>query len=174
MKLTRAVLGLAVSWACLNLTACAGDIIDDTTEFPGAVVSISTPLDPPNVSAGDALPVVANVEGVFLLDPGVEPPVEHRTDSGFLVYTLDDEATTPLLVTAQVEASVTIPASTGEGTHTIICRVFRSDGTPTSAFDQLTFGVRRASPPPPVDTTMDTSFAQPQRPPPPTPVGLMR
>lgn len=174
MKVTRAVLGLVVSLACLDLTGCAGDIIDDMTEFPGAIVSISTPLDPPNVAAGDELAVIANVSGVFLLDPGVEPPVEHRTDSGYLVYTLDDEATTPLLVTADAEVAVTIPASTGEGTHTIICRVFRSDGTPTAAFDQLTIGVRRDSPPPPVDTSMDTSFPVPQMPPPPTPVNQKR
>lgn len=170
MRLMRAVLGFVVALACLNLMACAGDIIDDTTQFPGAFVSISTTVDPPDVYAGELLPVTANVEGVFLLAPAIEPPVEHRTDSGYLVYTLDDESTTPLLVTAELDVTLTIPASTTAGTHTIICRIFRSNGTPTATFDQLTIGVPPPKGEPIVDSTMDTSFPLPQMPEPPTPV----
>lgn len=169
MRMTRAVLGFVVSVA-LGLAACTGDIIDDTSQFPGAFVAISTTVDPPNVNAGTMLPVTASVSGVYLLAPSEIPPVEHRTDAGYLVYTLDDEASTPLLVTADTEVAVTIPASSSTGPHTIICRIFKIDGTPTQAFDQLTIGVLVPAGAPIVDSTMDTSFPQPQPTPPPTPV----
>jgi hypothetical protein len=133
-------------------------------------VAISTTLDPPNVNAGTTLPVTADVTGVYLLDPSQTPPIEHRTDAGYLVYTLDDEASTPLLVTAATEVDLTIPASASIGPHTVICRVFRIDGTPTQSFDQLTVGVLAPAGFPIDDSTMDTSFPVPQPTPPPTPV----
>jgi hypothetical protein len=168
--MTRAGLGFVWALAASSLAACTGDIIDDTAQFPGAFVAISTTLDPPEVNAGTTLPVTATVSGVFLLAPSEVPPVEHRTDAAYLVYTLDDEASTPLLVTAETESVLTIPASTTTGPHTIICRVFRIDGTPSQAFDQLTIGVLIPAGAPITDSTMDTSFPLPQPTPPPTPV----
>jgi hypothetical protein len=168
MKVTRAVLGLA---AAMGLAACSGDIIDPPVEFPGASIELTTPADPANVHPGEDFPLTVTVQNIYLVEPTIEPPLDHLNDAGYLVLTLDDESSTPLLATSQTNVTVTIPPSTTEGTHTIICRVFGWDGTPSDDVDELTIGVVLVAPRPPVDTTMDTSFPSPVPTPPPEPVG---
>jgi len=47
------------------------------------------------------VPINVTVQNVYLIEPSATPPPEHVSDAGHLVFTLDDESTTPLLVTAQ-------------------------------------------------------------------------
>lgn len=171
MKLARAVVGGVLGLVLTSgLVACTdGDIIDGTVQFPDAMLALTTTADARQVRPGQSFPLTVSVQNITLVEPTVEPPLDHITDAAYLVFTLDDESSTPLLATAETDVTVTIPPSTTEGTHTIICRVFQLDGMPTAAVDELTIGVVLDAPPPPVDTTMDTSFPSPAPAPPPRP-----
>lgn len=165
MKLARAVvIGFLVAVGCTS-----GDIIDNTVQFPDAMLALSTTANAQQVRPGQLFPLTVSVQNITLVEPTGEPPPELAATAAYLVFTLDDESSTPLLATAETDVVVTIPPSTTQGTHTIICRVFQLDGTPTASVDELTIGVPVDTSPPPFDMTMDTSFPRPAPPPPPQP-----
>lgn len=122
------------------LGACNANIHDNTINID-ATVSVATSVDAKNVMPGEGVPCTATVTNLFLVDPAAPVPPEHIADAGQLEYFLDDDTTPPLLITAQVTATVTIPVATKAGDHKIICRVHKHDGTPTNAIFSLSITV---------------------------------
>ncbi len=66
-------------------------------------------------------------------------------DTVYLEIHLDDEDTPALLVTAEVNFTVTIPADTKAGDHKLICRVHKHDGTATTTVAELKITVKVAT-----------------------------
>jgi hypothetical protein len=63
-------------------------------------------------------------------------------DAGHLEFHMDDETTPPLLVTAETEVQVPVPAETKAGPHKIICRLHKHDGTPTTTVFEVQITVK--------------------------------
>jgi uncharacterized membrane protein YgcG len=138
MNMSRAFLGFVV----LVAGAFACNVHDNTITIPNATLNVSTDVDVQNVEPEQSVPMNVNVQGVFLVEPNVEPPPEHKADACHLEFHLDDEANPPVLVTAQTNVSVKVPAETPPGPHKIICRVHKHDGTPTNMKFELDINVK--------------------------------
>ncbi len=170
MSRTRALVGLV---ALVALAACGHDIQDVTVQLPNAILELTSSADLHNVTVAQPLPVMVDASNVYLVDPGVAPPPEHVADAAHLVFTLDDESSTPLLVTSQTSVDLLLPPGTPDGRHKIICRVHAHDGTPTETTSELDITVRTT-----VASIFDagvsadasTAIATPAPPPSPTPV----
>jgi hypothetical protein len=106
--------------------------INATATIPNATLNVTADTDVNNVMPSQSVPLTVTVTNVFLVEPTVTPPPEHEMDAGHLEFHLDDESTPPLLVTAQTQVQVPIPAETKSGPHKIICRLHKHDGTPTT------------------------------------------
>jgi hypothetical protein len=143
MSRTRALSGLVAFAGFVALAACSGDVEDQTLNLPSATLELTTSANLENVAAGQAIPIRVDITNITLVDPGVAPPPEHVFDAAYLAFTLDDESSTPLLVTSQTDVNVVIPPGTPEGHHAIICRVHMHDGTPTETSFELDITVRR-------------------------------
>lgn len=124
-----------------SLTACTADIHDNTVNID-AKVDVTSTVNLDDIQAGQAVPVKATVTNVYLVEPSATPPATHTTDAGHLRYYLDDVATTPLIITAQVSVDVKIPVTTPAGKHKVICRVHKHDGTPTTTTFELSITVK--------------------------------
>jgi hypothetical protein len=171
MKHVRAWLGVFAVLAASSLAACTGEIEDETVAFPSPTVELSSTADRTQVRPGQRFPITIFVsDDVLLVEPGDVPPVELAADAAYLVLTLDDESSTPLLATAQTEVAVTIPPSTTEGLHTILCRVYTHQGMPTASTASMEIQVVIDVASAPDDTFMDTSFPFPAPAPPPEPI----
>lgn len=138
MKTMRAVLGFVV---VAGLAACAGEIRDETVNLPNAAITLSTTADIDRIRPGQLVPMTVDIDSITLVEPAVAPPPEHVADAAYLVFTLDDESSTPLLVTAETEVDVEIPPSTTAGPHRVICRVHAHDGMPTDTAAELDINV---------------------------------
>jgi hypothetical protein len=136
---TIAVVGALVSTA--SLAGCTADVHDNTVSIPNASVQMSTSADTSNVHQGESLPVTVSVMNVYLVDPGAQVPSDHTDDAGQLAFFIDDDSGSPILVTAQVNVSVTIPQGESEGHHKLICEVQKHDGTPTNVSFSMDFTV---------------------------------
>jgi hypothetical protein len=141
-KCRSLVLGSLAASACLALVACSSTPpVSDTTVTVSATVGAG--FDTTSVMPGEDVPVVATAQNVYLVDPASEPSAAHVGDAGhFQVYLDDDTTSTALLVTAETTFNVTIPSDAKAGAHTVICRVYKHDGTPTSAHANLTINVK--------------------------------
>jgi len=147
MRTTRAFLGI-LSAAVLG--GCTANIHDNTVNIPNATLNVSTTADVDNVMPMQTVPMAVTVTNVTLIEPTATVPPEHIADAGHLVFTLDDEATPPILVTAETNVNITIPAATMEGKHKIHCRVHKHDNTPTDTHFEVEITVKVA-----VSTTTD-------------------
>ena len=139
--LTTVVLVSALT-AALGSVACTANIHDNTLNVTDPKVSFNTTIDTANVSPGESVPLTLSAQNVYLVEPTATPPVAHETDSGHFQIYLDDETTPPLLITASVSVSVTVPAATTAGGHRLICRIHKHDGTPTGAVSQFNITVK--------------------------------
>ena len=128
---TAIVTSLALA---MSLAACGGS--EDMAHIPGALVAVSTTVDVDEIRPSQMVPLVIDVENLYLIEPTSPPPPNDAHDAGYLELYLDDEASPPLLIAAQTHVSVTIPANISAGPHRIICRLHEHDGTPTdTTFD---------------------------------------
>jgi hypothetical protein len=137
------LIGILFTVACaapaMNAGCTMGDLNIDVKD-PN--VTFDTDVDVDNVTQGDSMPIHVDVENVYLVDPNEDPPAEHEDDAGHLQIYLDGFDSDPLLITAEVDFSLTIPADTPPGNHTIKCRVHKHDGTPTSAVFEIEITVK--------------------------------
>ena len=106
--------------------------INATANIPNATLNVTADTDVNTVMPAQSLPMTVTVTNVTLVEPTATPPAGHEMDAGHLEFHLDDETTPPLLVTAQTQVQVPIPADTKAGPHKVICRVHKHDGTPTT------------------------------------------
>lgn len=136
---TIAVVGALAS--AVSVTGCTANVHDNTVSIPNASVQVSTSADTSQVHQGEMLPLKVMVSNVYLVDPGATPPPDHTDDAGQLAFYIDDDSGSPILVTAQVDVSVTIPQGESAGDHKLICRVQKHDGTPTDTEFSLKFTV---------------------------------
>jgi uncharacterized membrane protein YgcG len=130
-KLNSISLGLlafaAVPFAC-NVH---DNTINATANIPNATLNVTADTDVNTVMPSQAVPMTVMVTNVTLVEPTATPPAGHDMDAGHLEFHLDDENTPPLLVTAQTQVQVPIPADTKPGHHKIMCRIHKHDGEPT-------------------------------------------
>ena len=126
----------SVAWLGFVVSSCTAtaNIHDNTINITDATVNFTT--------YADVSPLVVAVQNVYLVEPSATPPAEHVMDAGHVQIHLDDVATPPLVVTAQVNVNVTIPAQTPAGSHKLICRVHRHDGTPTNTKYEVNITVK--------------------------------
>ena len=115
--------------------------INATANIPNATLNFTADTDVNNVMPAQAVPVTVMVTNVTLVEPTATPPAGHDMDAGHFEFHLDDETTPPLLVTAQTQVQVPIPADTKGGHHKIMCRVHKHDGEPTTTFFEVNINV---------------------------------
>jgi hypothetical protein len=139
-SLVTVSLGACALWLGVGLAGC--EVHDNTINIPDATLNVSTGADQENIQPMQAVPVMVQVHNVYLIEPSATPPPEHILDAGHIKIYLDDESTPPLVVTAQTNVSVTIPANTAPGRHKLICRVHKHDGTPTDTKVDLDINVK--------------------------------
>ena len=134
----------SVAWLGCAVSACTAtaNIHDNTINIPDAMVNFTTDADVSNVMPEQTIPIVVMVQNVYLVEPSATPPAEHVADAGHVQIYLDDVTTPPLVVTAQVNVNVTIPAQTPAGNHKLICRVHHHDGTPTDTKFEVSITVK--------------------------------
>lgn len=146
MKIRDSITCGAAAWlgCAVAVAACSANIHDNmiTANIPNATVNLTTDADVNNVMPDQMVPLVVAVQNVYLVEPSVTPPAEHVADAGHVQIYLDDVATPPLVVTAQVAVAVTIPTNTPAGPHKLVCRVHKHDGTPTSTKFEINITVK--------------------------------
>ena len=106
--------------------------INATANIPNATLNVTADTDVNTIMPSQAVPMTVMVTNVTLVEPTATPPAGHEDDAGHHEFHLDDETTAPLLVTAQTQVQVPIPADTKPGSHKIMCRVHKHDGEPTT------------------------------------------
>ena len=134
----------SAAWLGCAASACTAtaNIHDNTVNIPDAMVNFTTDADVSNVMPEQMIPIVVAVQNVYPVEPSATPPAEHVADAGHVQIDLDDVATPPLVVTAQVNVNVTIPAQTPAGNHKLIRRVHHHDGTPTDTKFEVSITVK--------------------------------
>ena len=72
------------------------------------------------------------------------PPQGHETDAVFFKFFVDDDTSdsSAILVTASVSINVQINSDVKAGQHKLICRMYKHDGTPTTATSSIDFTVK--------------------------------
>ena len=126
--MSAGLLALATGFFACNIH---DNTINATAIIPNATLSVTADTDVNNVMPSQSVPMTVNVTNVTLVEPSATPPAGHEMDAGHLEFHLDDETTPPLLVTAQTQVQVPIPAETKAGHHKVICRLHKHDGEPT-------------------------------------------
>jgi hypothetical protein len=106
--------------------------INATANIPNATLTVTADTDVNTIMPSQSVPMTVTVTNVTLVEPTATPPAGHEDDAGHLEFHLDDETTPPLLVTAQTQVQVPIPADTKAGPHKIICRLHKHDGEATT------------------------------------------
>ena len=144
MKARHFIVCGSVAWLGLVAAGCTAntEIHDNNVTIPNAMVNFTTAADVNNVVPDQTVPVAVTVQNVYLVDPNETPPAEHVADAGHLQIYLDDVSTPPLVITAQVNVDIKIPAQTKAGGHKLICRVHKHDGTPTSTKVEISITVK--------------------------------
>jgi hypothetical protein len=132
MMTIRGMLVLATACA-IGVVGCNvhDNTINATATIPNAALTVTANTDVSNVMPAQSVPMTVSVQNVYLVDPSAMVPPDHDTDAGYLEFHMDDETTPALLVTAQTNVSVPIPATTPPGPHKIICRLHKHDGEAT-------------------------------------------
>lgn len=116
--------------------------INATANIPNATLNVTADTDVNTIMPSQAVPMTVMVTNVTLVEPTATPPVGHEEDAGHVEFHLDDETTPPLLVTAQTQVQVPIPADTKPGSHKIMCRVHKHDGEPTTTRFEIEINVK--------------------------------
>jgi hypothetical protein len=98
---------------------------------PNATLNVTADTDVDTIMPSQPVPMTVTIMNVTLVEPTATPPAGHEDDAGYLEFHLDDETTPPLLVTAQTQVQVPMPADAKAGPHKIICRLHKHDGEPT-------------------------------------------
>ncbi len=143
--ITRAVLAATLA---IPFAACTANIHDNQLDVDAefnideATVDLDSDDDLDNVQAGNTVNVSIDATNVFLVEPSATPPPQQIENAGHFVFYLDDFSGAQLLVTAQTNVRLTIPAGTPEGPHKVKCRVHKHDGTPTNATFELDITVK--------------------------------
>ena len=113
-SMSLGLLALAVGPLACNVH---DNTINATANIPNATLNLTADTDVNNVMPSQAVPMTVMVTNVTLVEPTATPPAGHDMDAGHFEFHLDDETTPPLLVTAQTEVQVPIPAETKAGPH---------------------------------------------------------
>jgi hypothetical protein len=127
-KMSLALFALAVGPFACNVH---DNTLNATAIIPNATLNVTADTDINNVMPSQGVPMTVTVTNVTLVEPTATPPAGHEMDAGHLEFHLDDESTPALLVTAQTQVEVPIPADTKAGPHKIKCRLHKHDGEPT-------------------------------------------
>src|SRR5579863_1002951 len=115
--MTKALLGRAAS--CLLAVTCWGcGSAESKVSGSSPSVTMTTTANVGDVAPAEVLPVTVAVANVTLVDPTQTPPPEPAA-AGYLEFHFDDEASVALLVTAQTDVTVKIPAAATPGPHRI-------------------------------------------------------
>jgi hypothetical protein len=122
---------LAVPALAVGDSACTADVHDNTVNI-NATLNVTAQGDVDHVTPGSSVALTLNASNVYLIAPDQTPPPEHASDAGHIQIYLDDFNSAPILITAQVNVSVTVAQGTPEGHHKLRCRVHKHDGTPTT------------------------------------------
>lgn len=132
-SISLGLLALAVGPLACNVH---DNTINATANIPNATLNVTADTDVNTIMPSQSVPMTVTVTNVTLVEPSATPPAGHDMDAGHFEFHLDDETTQPLLVTAQTQVQVPIPADTKEGPHKIICRLHKHDGEATdTVFD---------------------------------------
>ena len=105
--------------------------INATANIPNATLNVTADTDVNTIMPSQSVPMTVTVTNVTLVEPTATPPAGHEDDAGHFEFHIDDETMPAVLVTAQTQVQVPIPANTKEGPHKVICRLHKHDGTPT-------------------------------------------
>lgn len=116
--------------------------INATANIPNATLSVTADTDVNNVMPSQSVPMTVTVTNVTLVEPTATPPAGHEMDAGHFEFHIDDETTSPVLVTAQTQVQVPIPPDTKAGPHKIICRLHKHDGEPTGTTFEVDITVK--------------------------------
>ena len=151
----------AVSFALLASGAamgCTANIHDNTVDVDAKVsINATADVDVNNVKPGQAVPLTLAADNVTLVDPKEKPTTEQERTAGHFSIFLDDTSSTALTVTASTSVSVTIPQTTKEGPHKLICQLDKADGTPTSTTQSLDIMVKASASASVTSTTTTTT-----------------
>ena len=154
MRSTLAMLATCgVLAAGAGLCACTADIHGNTVNatIPTSV-TITTTADVNNVKPGESIPIHAETNeptsGTVVAEADAAAPeggTVATSDAGaaqvqesvlFQIF-IDTVSGSPLMVTAQADFDVTLPANISVGAHKVICRLAHGDGTPTSTMSSI-------------------------------------
>jgi hypothetical protein len=153
--LTHVLLAAAVATAA-PLVACSADIHGNTVDV-NATVTATTSVDVSNVQPGQMMPIHVDVQNVVLVDPNTTPTADQAATAAYIEFFLDSTSGAPLLVSAQADVNVTIPASTPPGMHKVLCQVYKHDGTPTNTVSEVDFTVKASASASATTTTTGTT-----------------
>jgi hypothetical protein len=124
--------------------ACTADIHDNTADIhdneaniDDAQVEMETDANVEEVKPSQVVQLQINAQDVFLIDPSETPPSDRVEVAGHFRIYFDNMSSEPILITAEKNVSVTLPATATAGDHKLICRVHKHDGTPTEATFEL-------------------------------------
>jgi hypothetical protein len=124
--------------------ACTADIHDNTADIhdneaniDDAEVEMETDADVDAVKPAQVVQIQIAAQDVYLIDPSETPPADRAEVAGHFQIYFDSMSSEPILVTAEKNVSVTLPANATAGDHKLICRVHKHDGTPTQATFEL-------------------------------------
>lgn len=150
-----ALLGLGAGF----LMSC--DVHDNTINIPGASINatVNADVDVMAVTPGQAVPVMITVEKIYLIEPTMTPPPEYKDTAGHVRVYMDDTSKPELLITAQANFTVPIPADTKPGRHKIICRAHKHDGTPTSHRKEIDIEVKVTGTPGDASVSIDANVS---------------
>ena len=113
--------------------ACTANIHDNTINVTDPKVSFVTGVNNDDVKPDQDLPMTVTVTNVFLVDPNATPPADHVSDAGHIQVYFDSVNSAPIMITANVNITVRVPAAATKGPHKMICCIHKHDGTPTAA-----------------------------------------
>jgi hypothetical protein len=123
--------------------ACSANIHDNAVNID-AQLSVTANTDVSNVQPGSTIPVTIDASNVFPVPPDQTPPQGHETDAVFFKFFIDDDTSdaNAVLVTPSLSVNVQINSDVHAGPHKLICRMYKHDGTPTTATSSIDFTVK--------------------------------
>jgi hypothetical protein len=134
-----AFLALPVAGAFL----AGGCTVNGNINIPNATINATVDTDiVNNVMAEQTVPIMLDVQNVYLIHPDMTPPAEEMERAGHVRVYLDSTSNEPILITAEAMVNVKIPADTKPGKHKLICRLHKHDGTPTSTSKEISIDVK--------------------------------
>jgi hypothetical protein len=137
MRSSLSTIILGAFLAAPAFAACTANIHDNTVNIPNASIQLNTTANVSSVKPGDGVPIQIKADNVFLVSPGTTPPPAHVNDAGYFQIYFDDDTSTPVLITADISVTVTVPMGTKDGDHKFVCRLHKTDGTATSVRSEL-------------------------------------